>query len=217
MPGSSPNITQCLIIGFWVMIRWTGCVESYFVNWMTRFGIYFFCFEQRCFRVLFGKDVNWVGSWEVHTQRNSSLRQHWRSPDSRLVHKTENHSLQKQNWPTPFFRNRKIFTSSFILIASTSQRATSLRLLDVPLQEKKRKRGKSKEALETKLSFISAFSTQGQAAVPLSTAWHSATLLLPARAKAKSTFIFPAGSSVDKQGTSSHAEGIQSQGLQYAQ
>lgn len=84
-------------------------------------------------------------------------------------------------------------------------------------EKKKRKRGKSKEVLETELSFISAFSTQGQAAVPLSTAWHSATLLLPARAKAKSTFIFPAGSSVDKQGTSSHAEGIQSQGLQYAQ
>lgn len=67
----------------------------------------FFCFEQRCFRVLFGKDVNRVGSGEVQTQRNSSLRQQWRSPDSRLVHKTENHSLQNQNGPTPFFQKQE--------------------------------------------------------------------------------------------------------------
>lgn len=43
-------------------------------------------------------------------------------------------------------RNRNILTSSFILITSTSQRAKSLRLLDVSLHLK---RGKSKEVLET--------------------------------------------------------------------
>lgn len=36
-------------------------------------------------------------------------------------------------------RNRNILTSSFILITSTSQRAKSLRLLDVSLQVKKKK------------------------------------------------------------------------------
>lgn len=52
--------------------------------------------------------------------------------------------------------------------------------------------------------YISAFPAQGQAAVPLSAAWHSALLQLPAQVKAKRTLIFLVGPSVDKQGRSSH-------------
>lgn len=52
--------------------------------------------------------------------------------------------------------------------------------------------------------FISVFSAHGQAAVPLSAAWHSAALQLPAQVKAKSTLIFLVGPSVGKQGRWRH-------------
>lgn len=51
------------------------------------------------------------------------------------------------------------------------------------------------------MSFISVFSAHGQAAVPLSAAWHSASLQLPAQGKAKRTLIFLVSRSVGKQGS----------------